>query len=228
MGDVLRVAADQHELSCSDPGGVFDRVCRLQPPVVVFDETSASGSGREEFLDDLGSAFVLDAEQILALRRAIIPVNERFPALEKDDEEHRSGLPGPLRPQPIPELCSFVYVRDRLDFRLRPFDEGLEGFIVHDLVGSRLGPGSPARQHDQCQDGKGRRCLEVKSHRILLHGVANMNFRFIKSYQSITGRASLPRMGLILGSPRSWRYIMALLRKTTTSISVVQAREKGI
>ena len=59
-----------------------------------------------------------------------------------------------------------------------------------------------------------------------------MNFRFIKSYQSITGGASLivdisPRVGLILGPTRSWRYIMELLRETTTSISVVQARENG-
>ena len=47
------------------------------------------------------------------------------------------------------------------------------------------------------------------------------------------GRASLIvdiglRMGLILGSTRSWRYITELLRETTTSISAVQAREKGI
>ena len=35
-------------------------------------------------------------------------------------------------------------------------------------------------------------------------------------------------MGLILGLTCSWRYIMTLSRKTTTSISVVQARENGI
>ena len=139
-------------------------------PVVVLDETAPSGSGREEFLDDPGSALVLDADQILALRRAIVPVDERLPGLEEDDEEHRAGLPVAFRPQPLPELRSFVHVRDRLDMRLRPFDEGLEGFIVGDLGGSRLGPGRPARQQDQCQNGKGRRCSEVQSHRTLPNG----------------------------------------------------------
>ena len=38
-----------------------------------------------------------------------------------------------------------------------------------------------------------------------------MNYEFIKSYQSIAVSASLPRMGLILGPTRSWRYIYDLM-----------------
>lgn len=57
------------------------------PPPVVFDEIAASGSGREEFLDDLGPAFVLDAEQVFAFRLTIVPVNERVSVHEEDDEE---------------------------------------------------------------------------------------------------------------------------------------------
>ena len=47
------------------------------------DETAASGSGREELLDDLEAVVVHDTQQILALRRAIVPVDERLPAREK-------------------------------------------------------------------------------------------------------------------------------------------------
>ena len=174
---VLRVAADQHESSSGDPGSVCDSVCRLRLPVVVPDEIAASGSGREEFLDDLETVVVLDLQQILALRRHVVPVDERLPGREEDDEEHRSGLPGALRSQPLPEPCSFVYVGDRLDFRLRPQDEVLEGGVVLDLTGSCLGLGKPARQHDQCRNGESQRSLAVQSHRsLLIYGLQPMPY----------------------------------------------------
>ena len=168
MGNVLRPAADQHESSSGDPGGVFDCVCRLPLPVVVLDEIAASDTGCQEFLDDLLPVVVLDVDQVLALRRAVVPVDERLPALEEDDQEHRPRLQRPLLSQPFPELCAFVYIRDRLELCLSPFDEGLEGLTVLDLFGSRPGLGRPVRQHDQCQNGESQRSLAVQSHRILL------------------------------------------------------------
>ncbi len=110
------------------------------------------GSGREEFLDHLGSALVLDAEEVLALRRAIVPVDERLPALEEDHEERRSGLPVALRSQPLPELRAFVHFRDRFDIRLRPFDEGLQTFRVLHFPGGRPSLCGSAREDTQSQN----------------------------------------------------------------------------
>ena len=168
MRNILRVATDQHESSSGNPGSVCDSVCRLWLPVMVLDETAPSGGGREQFLHDLESVVVHDTEQILALRRLIVPVDERLPGREEDDEEHRSGLPVAFRSQPLSEPCSFVDVRDRLDFRLGPQDKSLEGCIVLDLAGSCLGLGSPARKHDQCQKCESQRSLAIQCHGVLL------------------------------------------------------------
>ena len=78
---------------------MFLTVVRLHMPSLALrrsiPKTAVTGRGYEEFLDDLGSANILDATQILVFRRAIIAVNERLPALEEDDEEHRSRCPVP-------------------------------------------------------------------------------------------------------------------------------------
>ena len=173
MRDVLRVAADQHELSCGDPGCVFDSVRSLRFAVLVFDEAPALGGSRDELLDDPCALVVLNADQVLAFRRSIVPVDERFSALEEDDEEHGSGFPPAFHLQILPEHRSLIHVRNRLDMRLRTFDEGLQGFSILDLRRSQLGPYSRLREYDKCQSGKGRRCLEIQSHRILLYGVTD-------------------------------------------------------
>ena len=60
MGGVLRVAADQHQPSSADPGGVFDGVCRLRLAVMIPDEVAPPGAGCEECLDDPEAVIVLD------------------------------------------------------------------------------------------------------------------------------------------------------------------------
>ena len=105
----------------------------MRPVVVVFDETAALGSGREELRDDPGSAFVLDAEQVFAFRLTIVSVNERVSVHEEDDEEGRPGFPVALGFQPLPELRAYVHICDRLDMRLGSEDEGLEAFGVRHL-----------------------------------------------------------------------------------------------
>ena len=137
MGDVLRVAADEHESSCE-----WDGVCGLRPVVVVFDETAALGSRRQEFLDDLGSAFVLDVEQASVFGVTVVPVSVDVSVFGEDDEEGRSGFPVALRFDPLLELRRFVQVRgDRLDFGLGCEDESLEALGVGDLGGGDLAHG---------------------------------------------------------------------------------------
>ena len=167
IGNVLRVAADQHEPCSADAGGVLDGVCRFRLAVMIPDEIAAPGAGRQQCLDDPETVVVLDTQQVLVFRRAVLPMDERVPVPGEQDEEHRSGVPVAVRSKPVPQPPAFGDIRDRGDFGRSSIDEGLESRIVHHLAGSRPGPGRAARQQEECQGGKGRRTLDIQSHRVL-------------------------------------------------------------
>jgi hypothetical protein len=107
-----------------------------------FDKTAALGSGRQEFLDDPGTAFVRDVEQVSVFGATVFPVRVDVSVLGEDDEESRAGIPVALHFDPLLELGRTVQVYgDLLDFGLGCEDEGLEAFGVGDLGGGYLAHG---------------------------------------------------------------------------------------